>query len=111
MRRSVLIRIALWSIVAGLLCLVMLRGVPIDVGFEPGTNPIVLWLAKIVIFIHFPALLIGFHIAWSRTALYGWWLLASLIGYVDIALVATLTYWVLMVGSRMRLGRREKGSV
>jgi hypothetical protein len=100
LRKSVLQRIATWSVAAEILCLLVLSSVPIDVGFPPGTSPVVLRLAEIVVLIHYPALLVGFHVPWGRAASYGWWSFAFLIGYAEIVLLATVVYWSAVIVSR-----------
>lgn len=92
MQKSIIRKIALWSVLTEPPALFLLSRVPIDVGFSPGTNPIVIWLSSATILLHYPALLIALHIAWNRPVSYVWWVLAFLNGYAEIIVAAMLIY-------------------
>ena len=95
--KRVLLIIVVLGIVAETLSLVLLSRVPIDVGFPPGTSPVVLRVAEIVVLIHYPALVLDFPPVRGRVALF--WPIAFLIGFLEITLAAFAIYWSAMAFS------------
>jgi len=98
--RSMWKRIAIWSLFVEAVSLWLLSWVPFGDGVPPGTSPVILWLADLVVIIHFPLLVASSHFRWTSSL--SWWLCAFVIGYLEISLVTGLL-WVLISSFRRRL--------
>lgn len=98
--KRVLLIIAVCGIPVEALGLMLLSRVPIDVGLPLDTNPVVLWMVRTVVLIHYPALVLDFPPCRGCVALF--WPIAFLVGYLEITLAAVAIYWSSMAVSRAR---------
>jgi hypothetical protein len=94
-----LLRIGIFGAVVEALCLWVLSWIPVGEGTPPETSPVILWMGRIVVLVHFPALLAQGS-EWARVAPYAWWVFAFLTGYLEITLAAVAIYWGFALGLR-----------